>query len=550
VHVKTIILHLHPELDRMDRRFGSFGIHPHVSGSRVELDHAIAGPPAESLGAGTVIDGRYRLASAVVRHPTDAIYTALDERSRQRVRVRVTRQEPDSTLLALRHPGIPLVLAHGRVQAWHYVVTEWFDGSPLELPSAGHSRMDLPRQRAWATLAMDMLDVLEHIHRSAARPHGNLSLSSFWEGRDGRLRLIDLSAPDGALGSEDVPYASPERLRGMPRDERSDVYQAACVLHALAFGTPPYGLDVVEARSGHLLSRVPDWPACTPVLTPSLFAVLRTALEKQPHHRFAGAVGMRAAFAVALAELDREGAATSGTLGDVGETVIKTPAELLFPSDTLESAPAREERPARRGTFGWLVALAALVVFGIAAAAILWVAILGTLAVLATRSPEPTAGPSLPPLGQRIIAQQLQDPSDVQPAPELEPVSATVPVDFSTNGAYKPVVRATFAEFVELVREYPGLVKLTGHTDNRGPAEVNHKIGLARAWATRKLLVLAGIEAPRLPIDSKGETEPIGDNRTPEGRAQNRRVTAEFLPAGSRGPELGSAKPGPANPPR
>jgi outer membrane protein OmpA-like peptidoglycan-associated protein len=542
----------------MDRRFGSFGIHPQVSESGVEQDHAIAGPPAESLGAGTIIDGRYRLASAVVRHATDAIYTALDERSRQRVRVRITRQEPDSTLLALSHPALPAVLAHGRVQSWHYVVTEWFDGSPLELPAeppGPFAPMDLARQRAWAVLAMDMLDALEHVHRLSARPHGNLSLASFWEGNDGRLRLIDLSAPDGALGAEGVPYASPERLRGMPRDERSDVYQAACVLYALAFGTPPYGLDLVEARSGHLLSRLPDGPQDHEGqghrgqgrLTPSLFAVLRTALEKQPHHRFAGPVGMRAAFAVALAELDRDGVLTSDV--GVGETVIKTPAELLFPSGTLESAPVREEQPSRPRAVGWILALAALVVFGIAAAAILWVAILGTLAVLATR-PGPEGAPSLsqpgsakPMSAQLVIAEQRLDPSDVQPAPALEPVSAVVPVDFVSNGSHKPVVRATFAEFVELVRQHPGFVQLTGHTDSRGPAEVNHKIGLARAWATRKLLVLAGIEAPKLPIDSKGETEPVGDNLTPEGRAQNRRVTAEFLPANSRGAEMGAAQP-------
>jgi type VI secretion system protein ImpK len=54
-------------------------------------------------------------------------------------------------------------------------------------------------------------------------------------------------------------------------------------------------------------------------------------------------------------------------------------------------------------------------------------------------------------------------------------------------------------------------------------------MGLGRAWAVQQLLALAGIEIVKVPIASKGESEPIGDNATPEGRAANRRVTAEFL---------------------
>jgi outer membrane protein OmpA-like peptidoglycan-associated protein len=82
---------------------------------------------------------------------------------------------------------------------------------------------------------------------------------------------------------------------------------------------------------------------------------------------------------------------------------------------------------------------------------------------------------------------------------------------------------------VALVQEWPGAVKLTGHTDSRGPAAINEKVGLGRAWAVQQLLSLQGLDIARLPIASMGERAPIADNATPEGRAANRRVTAEFL---------------------
>src|SRR5687767_1974293 len=114
---------------------------------RVEQDHAnAAGPPGSGaepgrdlLGPGTmVVDGRYRLASIVARNGNDTVYSALDERARSRVRLRITAHPPDAELQRLHHPAIPAVLDKGRVGRWYYVVLEWFDGAPLELPPIGN----------------------------------------------------------------------------------------------------------------------------------------------------------------------------------------------------------------------------------------------------------------------------------------------------------------------------------------------------------------------------------------------------------------------------
>jgi len=67
-------------------------------------------------------------------------------------------------------------------------------------------------------------------------------------------------------------------------------------------------------------------------------------------------------------------------------------------------------------------------------------------------------------------------------------------------------------------------LKIVGHTDSVGAAGYNLGLSQARAAAVLDYLVAAGIAAERLASDGAGETEPVADNATEEGRALNRRV--------------------------
>lgn len=67
-------------------------------------------------------------------------------------------------------------------------------------------------------------------------------------------------------------------------------------------------------------------------------------------------------------------------------------------------------------------------------------------------------------------------------------------------------------------------VIITGHTDNVGRAASNLKLSQQRADNVKAMLVEKGIDAARITAVGKGQTEPIADNATPEGRNQNRRV--------------------------
>jgi outer membrane protein OmpA-like peptidoglycan-associated protein len=67
-------------------------------------------------------------------------------------------------------------------------------------------------------------------------------------------------------------------------------------------------------------------------------------------------------------------------------------------------------------------------------------------------------------------------------------------------------------------------ILVIGHTDNTGTQENNIDLSVHRAASVKDYLVNAGIEGSRMRIDGKAGTEPIADNNTEEGRAQNRRV--------------------------
>lgn len=65
---------------------------------------------------------------------------------------------------------------------------------------------------------------------------------------------------------------------------------------------------------------------------------------------------------------------------------------------------------------------------------------------------------------------------------------------------------------------------IDGYTDSRGSDDLNQRLSQARANAVRDYLVLQGVDANQLRAEGMGESAPIADNGTVEGRAMNRRV--------------------------
>lgn len=135
--------------------------------------------------------------------------------------------------------------------------------------------------------------------------------------------------------------------------------------------------------------------------------------------------------------------------------------------------------------------------------------------------PEPVVAPPPPP--------------PPAPAPEIiEKGKTTLKVLFDFDKSI--IKKGSFGDVDNLVgvmKNYPDLnVAIEGHTDYIGTNAYNQKLSQRRADAVKKYMVeKGGIDAKRLKAIGYGEEKPIADNKTKEGRAQNRRVeaVAEYL---------------------
>ncbi|WP_168195401.1 OmpA family protein [Bradyrhizobium sp. NAS80.1] len=99
-------------------------------------------------------------------------------------------------------------------------------------------------------------------------------------------------------------------------------------------------------------------------------------------------------------------------------------------------------------------------------------------------------------------------------------------INFDTGKAtIRPDSEAVLSEIRKLLADHPDLrLKVEGHTDNVGAPAANQKLSEARAAAVVAWLGRQGIKPDRLTPARFGDTKPIVDNTTEEGRTKNRRV--------------------------
>ena len=92
------------------------------------------------------------------------------------------------------------------------------------------------------------------------------------------------------------------------------------------------------------------------------------------------------------------------------------------------------------------------------------------------------------------------------------------------SAVLKPEMKAALEDFADKVKASPGHESVTviGHTDSTGPEAYNLKLSERRAQAAADYLESLGIDS--ITVKGMGESQPIADNSTREGRAQNRRI--------------------------
>ncbi|EKE84424.1 OmpA family protein [Idiomarina xiamenensis] len=105
-------------------------------------------------------------------------------------------------------------------------------------------------------------------------------------------------------------------------------------------------------------------------------------------------------------------------------------------------------------------------------------------------------------------------------------------ITFNTGSAaiassFKPVLD----DVAKVLTKYEKTTLMVeGHTDNTGAAEYNQQLSLNRANAVQSYLLGNGVDSRRVTTVGYGESMPIADNGTEQGRQQNRRVELKIVP--------------------
>ncbi|MBX7197183.1 MAG: serine/threonine protein kinase, partial [Sandaracinaceae bacterium] len=219
----------------------------------------------------------------------------------------------------LQHPSIAPMYELGRVGDTYYIAMEFVWGRDLLqlLRTLKAAKQAMPFVGA-AHVAARLCDALHYAHVKVDKNgtpldlvHRDVSPQNVLLGFDGQVKLIDFGIAKassrttktkaGMLKGK-VGYMSPEQVRGLPVDARSDVFAVGTLLYEMIAVRPLFARGnnleamnrVREADVPPLESRVPDVP-------PALARIVERALQREAAERFASADEMKQALLAFLA---------------------------------------------------------------------------------------------------------------------------------------------------------------------------------------------------------------------------------------------------------
>lgn len=185
------------------------------------------------------------------------------------------------------------------------------------------------------------------------------------------------------------------------------------------------------------------------------------------------------------------------------------------PSGCLEAAPAGLPGARRAVEHGsWMVALCAGLALSCGSATQFEDK---TPLVFNAPAPEPEPEPEPPQVAQLVA----------KPAPQLNQT-----LEFSLDSAaLVNDALSRLREVTDILQQSTEIrsVQVEGHASEEGTEQHNQRLSEARARAVRAYLIAQGIDSERLSAKGFGESQPIADNGSEEGRRQNRRVEFNIL---------------------
>jgi serine/threonine protein kinase len=255
----------------------------------------------------------------------------------------------------IQHPNVAAITEMGEDEGQLYMVGELVQGESLRnvMRRLREERAGLPHAVS-AYVVAKMCDGLHAAHEladGAGRPcgivHRDVSPQNVLVSYSGHVKLIDFGVAQardrithtqsGTIKGK-IGYLSPEQLRGIPLDRRSDVFSAGVVLYQLLTGTHPFPGDSDIQRLDRI-ARAEFRPPreLEPSVSPHLERVVITALAREPSDRFPSA----AAMAQAIGEANRAAGER------VGSTRLSALMKWLFSKDIAERAGSLERHRER-----------------------------------------------------------------------------------------------------------------------------------------------------------------------------------------------------------
>jgi len=123
---------------------------------------------------------------------------------------------------------------------------------------------------------------------------------------------------------------------------------------------------------------------------------------------------------------------------------------------------------------------------------------------------------------------------DVTPVDNGQAILVNLPEGVTFDvGSYslKPEFRTTLDKVADSLKQYPdSLIDVYGHTDSTGSDAYNQTLSENRARTVANYLQMQGVNPARIRSQGYGETLPVADNATEEGRRKNRRVEIKIVP--------------------
>ncbi len=290
----------------------------------------------------------------------------------------------------LQEPHVIPVHDFGEINGVLFIDMRLVEGHDLKAALRAHGPLDPARAVAivaQVAAALDAAHASGLVHRDIKPENVLLAGNDFAYLVDfGIAHLGDatgLTSAGSAIGS--CAYMAPERFTGGQVGPAADVYSLACLLYECLTGEPPFPTgELSQLMGSHVMAPPPRPSEGRPYLNDAFDAVIARGMAKKPEARFASA-----------GELARAAGVAAGTTGtSTTDPITRTASTRHF----VAAPPVNTSPPtAPRGGFGsgrWLLIGAAVSLFAVAGAVVLWL-LLGQNRTQETGAPPP---PSTRPL--------------------------------------------------------------------------------------------------------------------------------------------------------